>query len=87
MTIERTHTWDRWAGGAGDLPLMVCAPLLLAGWLALSSWGVLRLGGLAGLSAPPATVAAYATDPAASQVVVSIGPVQFPCGTQPMMRR
>jgi hypothetical protein len=83
MTLERIHTWDRWGGGARDLLLMVCAPLLLAGWLALSSWCVLSLRGLAGLSGPPATVAARATDRGAGRIVVSIGPVQFPCDTHP----
>jgi hypothetical protein len=60
---------------------MVCAALLLAGWLALSSWCVASLGGLAGLALAPASVAAHATDPDAGHLVVSIGPVQFPCGS------
>ena len=81
MSLEGIHSWDRWSGGAGDLLLMVCAPLLIAGWLALSCWCVLSLGGLAALSARPATVAGRADDRGAGRVVVSIGAVQFPCDT------
>ena len=78
MTGESIHTWDRWAGGAADRLIMVCAPLLLAGWLALSCWCVASLSGLAGLSAPPPTVAAHTTGPGAGPIVVWIGPTQRP---------
>ncbi len=80
MTVEPIYSWNRPAGGARDILLMVCAPLLLAGWLVLSAWCVLSLGGLAALSAPSASVAERTTDPGAGHVLISIGAVEFPCG-------
>ena len=78
MTADRIHSWDRWRGGAKDRLLLVCAPLLLAGWLALSCWCVVSLSALAGLAAPAAPVAARASGQDSGAVVVWIGSEQRP---------
>ena len=79
MTFEGIHTRDRLAAGAGDRLLFVGAPLLLAGWLALSVWCVLSLGGLAAVLPRPTGVTARATTPNAGLVAVSIGVGDCPC--------
>jgi hypothetical protein len=83
MTFEGIETRNLLAAhaknGAQDRPLLVGAPLLLAGWLALCIWCVLSLGGLATLSAAPTALTGRAARPDTGLVFASTGMGECPC--------